>query len=202
MSKIMYLAERKPGFSDEGFVARWRQHGALAMSLPMGKDFKRYIQASVLRPAPAPGASDAYDAVGVLWMHEGGHLKAPTPQHVKDVETLAVDELETFAYPIAPVCMAVDETVLKAGEAPVTAYAFFNDAAKARRFAEGAAESRATRRVALNVKAAAPGIELKLPYEAIVEVSADQPPALADLNLAAADLAVVARDAVLFPRPA
>jgi hypothetical protein len=202
MSKIMYLAERKPGFSDEGFVARWRQHGALAMSLPMAGNFERYIQASVLRPAPVAGASDLYDAVGVLWMYEDGHLKDPTPSHLQDVDTLAVDELETFAYPIAPVCMAVDETVLKAGEAPVTAYAFFNDGGAARRFAEQAAQDRATRRVALNVKAAAVGGDLKLPYQAIVEVSADAAPALSALDLGAADLAVVARDAVLWPRPA
>ena len=33
--KLMYLAKRKPDFpSQEAFRPRWRQHGALAMSLP------------------------------------------------------------------------------------------------------------------------------------------------------------------------
>lgn len=202
MSKLIYLAERKPGFSDEGFVARWRQHGALAMSLPMGTNFKRYIQASVVRPAPAAGASDAYDAVGVLWMYEDGHLSAPTAQHIEDTAILAADELETFAYPIAPVCMAVDETVLKEGEAPVTAYAFFKDPARARRFAERAAVQDGPQRVALNVKSPAIGRDLRLAYEAIVEVSARDAAALGAVELGAADLAVVARDAVLLPKPA
>jgi hypothetical protein len=202
MSKIMYLAERKPGFSDEGFVARWRQHGALAMSLPMWSNSKRYVQASVVRPAPVAEASDAYDCVGVLWMHEDGHLSEPTAQHLQDVQTLAVDELETFAYPIAPVCMAVDETVLKAGDAPFTAYAFFKDAGGARRFAVQAAARDAARRVALNVKSPGIGRNLLLPYEAIVEVSAKDQVALGGVGLGAADLAVVAHDVVLWPRPA
>ena len=113
--KAIYLAERKPGFSDEAFVARWRQHAALAMSLSIWRNTKRYIQASVVRPAPVAGASDAYDCVGVCWMHEVGQLSERTEQVQQDIETLAVDELETFAYPIAPVSMAVEETVPEGG---------------------------------------------------------------------------------------
>ena len=202
MPKIIYLAERKPGFSDEEFVARWRQHGALAMSLSIWSNTKRYIQASVVHPASVPGASDAFDCVGVCWMYEVGQLGEMTAQQMEDAQTLAVDELETFAYPIAPICMAVDETVLKAGEAPITAYAFFNDAAGARQLAEQAASMDATRRVALNIKSPGIGLGLNLPYQAVVEVSAMDQMALSGLDLAAADVAVVAHDAVIWPKSA
>ena len=119
MPKIVYIAERKPGFSEEEFVARWRQHGALSMSLPMWSNTERYVQASVVHPAPVAGASSAYDAVGVCWFYSDGQLGERSAEQLEEVRILAADELETFAQPIAPVCIAAVETVLKAGEGPV-----------------------------------------------------------------------------------
>jgi hypothetical protein len=206
LAKIMYIAKRKPGFTPEAFTARWRQHGALAMSHPMWRNSERYVQASVMQPAPMAGASDEYDAVGALWLYDDAPLVLPNEEHLEYVAMMARDEEETFAHYIGPVCMAVDEEVLKDGaNGPVTAYAFFDDAQAARRFAKAAAEAE-TGRVALNTRSKDAPRELLLTAQAIVEVSANDEATLARAlegpGLARADLAVVARDAVLWPKAA
>ena len=58
MLKLMYLAKRKPGFTTDQFVCRWRMHGATAMAQPLWRHALGYIQAEPIRPAPIAGASE------------------------------------------------------------------------------------------------------------------------------------------------
>ena len=202
MNKLIYLARRNPGLSRERFVARWRKHGALAMSLGLWRHMAGYVQASVLHPAPIRGASVDYDAVGVLWYKDDA-LKDPVAADAPDMQVMAQDEPQTFSALVRPGSLVGEEEVLKtSGSGRSTAYLFFNDVAEARAAAEEATASHATHRVAITL--AWPIAERGLPYRAVVDVSAEDVAGLkalfgADgLSQIGAELAVVARDAVLW----
>lgn len=65
--KLIYLAQRRPDLSREGFVTLWRQHGALGMSRPRWKNIARYAHCDVLDAgADIPGISNDYDGVGLI----------------------------------------------------------------------------------------------------------------------------------------
>ncbi|HEY3697483.1 EthD domain-containing protein [Phenylobacterium sp.] len=205
MSKMIYVARRKPGMTPEAFVARWRRHGALAMSLPLWRRMSRYVQASVIQPAPIAGASADYDAVGVVWQWDDAR-PAGDPAGAR---TLEADELETFSGPIPPLLLDVDEQVLSDdGAGRTTAYLWFNDLDAARRAAETAAagaEGRpAPNRVVLNRVSEPNPYPCVLPFKAIVEISARDTDGLRRVLGAdgadplRSDLAVVAREAILW----
>jgi hypothetical protein len=199
MGKVLYIAKRHPAFTPDGFTARWRKHGALAMSLPLWRRMHAYVQASVIDPAGIAGASRDYDAIGVLWTVD-------TPMagtDLDDVATLARDELETFSGYVGPGTQPLDETVLKHdGPGRTTAYLFFSDAQAARRVAETAAASAEADRVALNLPT--PGANRAMPYEAIVEIAARDTGGLksalgpSGAAPAGVELALVAREAILW----
>src|ERR1700754_1443236 len=46
--KVMYYAPLPEGRSHAAFSARWRQHGELAMGLPMWRHMARYVQFDAL----------------------------------------------------------------------------------------------------------------------------------------------------------
>lgn len=45
--KLIYLARRNPVLTREGFTAKWRQHGALGMSMPQWGNIRRYVHCDV-----------------------------------------------------------------------------------------------------------------------------------------------------------
>jgi hypothetical protein len=96
--KLMYLAKRKPDFTHAQFAARWRKHGALAMSLPLWRHMSGYVQADVLHPTPVPGTSEDFDGVGILWAPSDDMWRNPQPTDVRDVQTLLEDEHHTFGH--------------------------------------------------------------------------------------------------------
>ncbi len=119
--KLIYLARRNPRLSRGEFVARWRQHGALGMSLPRWRNVARYVHCDVLDcPDSAVGLDAGYDGVGLIW-HRSPQARAA---HVADMDSrlqMERDELETFAGPIAETCLVAHETVLLAPPRPATA---------------------------------------------------------------------------------
>jgi hypothetical protein len=199
MGKLMFVARRRPGLTPPAFVARWRQHGALAMTMPLWKRMHTCVQASVLQPAPITGASAGYNAIGLLWTSD-----APmSAQDLKDVEALTHDEIETFAGYIGPLTHPVEEEVLKlAGPGRTTAFLFFDDPARARDVAEAAVLNPHADRVTLDLAKAGP--DPGLPHHAIVEVAArDVEQLRAALGPAGASqggvkLALVAREAIFW----
>jgi hypothetical protein len=203
MFKLIYIAKRKPGFTREAFIARWRKHGALAMSQQLWRRMARYVQASVLEPVPIEGASGDYDAIGVLWFKDDTHLTNATPSDVADVAEMAEDEFKTFSGPVEPGLLNTDEQMLKdVGAGRTTAYAFFTDDEQAQRLADRAVRNDLTHRVALN--RVRRSLKPVLPYTSVVEIAAldvdDLRKALGESNLAAAspDLTLVARDFILW----
>jgi len=209
MLKLIYLARRKPGYSFDQFVRRWRRHGALGMAQPFWRHALGYVQAEPIRPVPVPGASADYDAVA-CYMIDDDMFADMTGEDIAGAARMAEDELETFAAPIPTTSLWVTEDPIRSGElGGIAAYLFFADAARARESAQLARRSEGPHRIILNERMeATPGPQMNtLPYEAVLELSTSDIPALGkalgtqeDGLLAAADLAVVTREAVLWDR--
>jgi hypothetical protein len=209
MLKLIYLADRKPGFSFDEFVCRWRKHGALGMAQPLWRYALAYVQAEPVKPAPIAGCNDEYDAIACFVVADE-MFEGMTEQDVAGAMAMAEDELETFSTAIANVSLWVREEVLKPGElGGITAYLFFDTAADARRTAEQASEQSGFNRVTINERDdVSLGPEMNtLPYAAIVELSATSIPALTsalssdgDGLLSSSSLSVVTREAVLWDR--
>lgn len=206
LGKHIYLAKRKPGFTRDQFVARWRQHGALAMSKPFFQHNILYMQAEPIPSLAMPGVTEDYDAIGYIM----GHPHTRTASEDAQLEAMAKDELETFSGLIVPVILTVHETILKAGAmGGVTAFLFSKDPARAATLAERYRASGAER-VILNVsRTDIPAGEMSslIPYRAVVEVSAadlDRLKAVLGSSDAApwrgADLAVITRECVMWDR--
>jgi hypothetical protein len=175
--KVMYLAKRNSTFaSPEAFRPRWRQHGALAMSLPSWEGTKRYVHADVQSSSPA-GRAHAFDGVGVVWL-SGLNAGADQAQDsTEDGAILLKDELVAFDGPVLPRAFIVEEKTLKAGNAAdFVAYLFFDTAADAERAAATfAGMANAPERVVFDkVADYAPSPNPIYSYKGIVEVGARQ----------------------------
>lgn len=209
MLKLIYLASRKPGFTSDEFVRRWRMHGAKGMAVPLWRFALGYVQAEPIRPAPIAGAAEEFDAVGCYMVADDMFTKM-TEDDFAGAQMMAQDELETFSAPIATVSLWVSEQQIKAGEpGGITAFLFFKSAHRAGDTARRARDTAGLNRISLNVRDdSALGPEANtLPYEAVVELSASSIPTLAAALeaqgpglLSTDDLGVITREAVLWDR--
>mgnify|MGYP001816538875 CR=1 FL=1 len=209
MLKLIYLARRKPGFTFDEFVRRWRKHGALGMELSIWRHAVGYVQAEPIRPAPIPGASEEFDAVACFMVHDEMFTDR-TEEDVAASRKMAEDELETFSASIPTTSLWVKEERIKPGElGGITAYLFFGNVAAAREIAERARAAADLNRITLNLRddeRLGPKINT-LPFQAVLELSAASVPTLAaavgsdgHALLPASDIAVVTREAVLWDR--
>lgn len=111
--KLVYLAKRNPALSREAFIARWRQHGALGMSLPRWRNIVRYVHCDVLPGSgAAPGLAQQYDGVGIVW-HRSVAARAAHLADTRSREAMERDELETFAEPVGSSCVLTRESVVQ-----------------------------------------------------------------------------------------
>ena len=112
ISKLIYLARRNPAFDRADWTARWRQHGALGMSLSRWRNVARYVHCDLIEPRPDQRHYlGDHDGIGLIWHHSIAHRDA----HFADTTAQAVmvrDEAETFARPIALDCLAATEQVV------------------------------------------------------------------------------------------
>lgn len=208
MMKLIYLAQKKPGFSRDAFLARWRRHGALGMAQPMWRHTIAYIQAEPIQPALVPGLSEDYDAIATFCL--GDNMFADLgATDAEGSRIMAADELETFATPIPEVSLWVTEEAIKLGDlGGFGAYLFYRDATAAAAAATVAASDPRSTRVFLNHRNDNLLGERAntLPYSAIVEFATASLDELRDLLTAerevfcAADVAVATREAVLWDR--
>jgi hypothetical protein len=210
MFKFAYLAKRNPNLTADGFMARWRRHGALAMSNKLWADMLLYVQADPIRPTPIAGASGDFDAVCYAVAKDEKSLTLPPPEEMDSVRAILNDELETFSGSIIPVSLPLAEKVLKKGPAGgVTAFLFFKDRNAAQAAATAYAAAAQTSRVVMNEARTDIMTEGRtLPYKALVEVAAPQLEPLkaaigddAKAPWRSADLAVIAKEAVLWDIP-
>ena len=138
--KLIYLTKRHPALSRSGFTARWRQHGALGMSLPRWRNIARYVHCDVVSPdEPTPALDGSYDGIGLIW-HRSQAARAAHLADTGSRHAMEQDERETFAEPIVNVCLLARESVLLAPDAtdvPLTKLTCFfkaHDAAAAAGF--------------------------------------------------------------------
>jgi len=121
--KLIYLARRNPRLTREQFMGRWRQHCALAMSLPRWEAIEHCAYCDVLPPIRGlEFASWKYDGIGVIRFRDG------SPASPEDLARLKADEMETFSAHVDSFSLLVEENVVKAGSGTVKATAFFRRA--------------------------------------------------------------------------
>jgi hypothetical protein len=123
MPKRIYLARRHPGLSPDEFRARWREHGALAMSMPGWQHLARYVQCDTIRDA-LPGAADPYDGVAMMWFwspEARRQHRAETPSRM----AMESDEDSVFAERVNNFAIITEEHVIAPGPlAPIRAVRF------------------------------------------------------------------------------
>lgn len=112
--KQIYIATRPDGVSDEGFVARWRQHGSFVRSLPLWRHIRHYEQCVVQPDADAvadkvPDPSTRHDMVGMVWFRSAAAVAEALADPT--VEQVYADERETFLEPIAETSLMAREVV-------------------------------------------------------------------------------------------
>lgn len=123
--KLIYRAYRHPSLDPEGFIARWRQHGALGMAQPRWQNIVRYVQADVL-PFDHPRVHAACDGVALVWYQSEMHRLA----HIADAESGSIlkrDERETFDRPVAEAAMLTEEQVYRDGVARFVLFVFWRE---------------------------------------------------------------------------
>jgi hypothetical protein len=210
MIKLLYLERRPPGVTRDGFIKRWRKHGALGMSTAFWRHALVYVQAEPITATPIPGVSEEFDAVAYLSYGDAAFSEPFTAQDRAEAAMMMKDEDETFAVPTTGVSFWLEEERLKDAEpGGVTAFLFFNDAAASRQVAEHYVGTGDVNRVVMNTRRndiQLGSFKLIYPYQAVVEVSAvslDELKQVLGKEAAAwkrSDLAVVAREAVLWDR--
>jgi hypothetical protein len=109
--KIIYLADRRAGFSDAAFADKWSAHGRLAMSLPIWRNMTRYAQCD---PVAVGALSKPCDAIGLVWCRSLDAMASIAVEPELRQPLLLDDELRTFACHVREVAMlTVEETLLE-----------------------------------------------------------------------------------------
>ena len=112
--KLIYLAQRHPGYSHEGFIQRWRQHAALGMSQPRWRNVARYLHCDRVEGLPPTLPSLECDGVAiVVYRSERAREAHIADEHARRI--MKADELDTFAQPVADTSMLVREVVEREG---------------------------------------------------------------------------------------
>jgi EthD domain len=118
--KLIYVAKRNLALSRPQFLKRWRQHGALGMSLPRWKNISRYVHCDVLHlTTDAPVLNDEYDGVGLIW-HRSAQARAAHLADTTSRTTMERDEFETFAQPIVNSCLLAREEMVQRRDPPAS----------------------------------------------------------------------------------
>jgi hypothetical protein len=178
--KVIYLARRNPRLDRAAFVRRWRQHGALAMRLPIWRNMRRYAHCDPLpQSGQVPRTCGDYDGIGLVWYRSwsafDGIAAAPSLR-----EELLRDELEVFDGYVRSFALVTQETaLLDRGSGPVKLFTFLHDIAASRPCIRHALEiSTVLRLVRNDVVADDYAAQSRLPFRSVVETwFADMPAA-------------------------
>ena len=117
--KLIYLARRNPSLTPDEFPQAWREHSQLASTFgpSLGRHFLG-VRQCVKDIEASPGASfeNDYDGSSILAMKSWEDLMAAR-YHPHSLDELAKDEVRVFAGAVDDWTMAVEEHVLRDGEA-------------------------------------------------------------------------------------
>lgn len=107
MPRLLYFASRNPKLMEAEFPKRWRQHGALGMSMARWRNVSLYVQCDRM-DGPDMGVPElSCDGVAIVrFRSEEARLS-----HIGDREASAImkaDERETFAQPVREVSVLSD----------------------------------------------------------------------------------------------
>jgi hypothetical protein len=100
--KIIYLVQRKAGTDRDAFVRRWRQHGALGMSMARWRNVRRYAHCDIRGELTKDGqfSESAFDGIGMSWFRSAAHRADHASDSVAQA-AMEADERETFAQLVA-----------------------------------------------------------------------------------------------------
>ena len=116
--KLIYFAERNPNMDGVQFLARWRQHARLGMSMPRWKNIHRYVHCAAVEMPALKLPVTWCDGVAIVWYRD----EQSRLNHVSDKSAgpvLKQDEMETFARPVRKFSILTDEYVIKPGNREV-----------------------------------------------------------------------------------
>lgn len=119
MYKLAYLAQRSPALAADEFPQAWREHSQLARSFgtSLGKHFLSSRQCVKERASGIDASFDNdYDGSTILGMKSWEDLLAAR-YHPHALDELLEDEKRVFAGEVDDWTMAIEENVLKDGEA-------------------------------------------------------------------------------------
>jgi hypothetical protein len=105
--KLIYFAERRAGLDHTGFVARWRQHAKLGMSMPRWRNVLRYAHCDSVDVKTGLPVACCDGVATVSYRSEESRLA-----HVSDKSAgpaMKQDEQETFARPVREVAVLTEE---------------------------------------------------------------------------------------------
>lgn len=117
--KRIYFTQRHPSLTRDMFVARWRQHGQLAMHFMAKQDWAnvvRYLHCDAIHDSGLPGIDEQWDGMGIVLFRDTDARR----RHVGFMEAraaLEADEDATFFTPVNRHGLVAREQVLRAGPA-------------------------------------------------------------------------------------
>lgn len=115
---MIYLARRNSALTREQFIPRWRQHGALAMTMPRWEAVRLYGQSEiVIPPQPIPGIAADADGVGMIWFRDA-EARARNRGDMRSKAIMEADQLETFDRLVTDFALVAKEVVVKRGPRP------------------------------------------------------------------------------------
>ena len=112
--KLIYRARRHARFDRAQFIARWRQHGKLGMSLPRWRNIARYMQCDTVPGLDTIREDSSHcDGVALVWYRDEAAYRRHVTEDPEGRMTMKRDELETFEAPVSTCAVLTEELVLK-----------------------------------------------------------------------------------------
>ncbi len=113
--KLIYRAQRHPSLSREAFTPRWRQHGALGMSMPRWVHVLLYGHCDVIHPKePVGGIATDADGIGLIW-YKNAEARARNIGDTASRQTMEEDEDKVFAERVVKCAALTREVVIRPG---------------------------------------------------------------------------------------
>jgi hypothetical protein len=108
--KLIYFAERPPGYDLDAFRVRWRRHAELGMAQPRWRNIARYVHCDGVATSGSRLPIDWCDGIAMVWYRSEEYRL----RHVSDRSSgpiMKQDEKATFARPVSEVAALTEEHI-------------------------------------------------------------------------------------------